>query len=73
MHCVARGQKLKNRRVLHYGYEFVYGVNNIARDTPLGHGIPDVCLPLLHELVSRGYISRMPDQLTVNEYLPGQG
>ena len=67
------GQNLKNRRVLHYGYEFVYGINNIARENPLSRKLPEECDALLDTLLTRGILRDKPDQLTVNEYLPGQG
>ena len=64
---------LKHRKVKHYGYEFIYGKNNINKNKCLDAKIPDVCYPHLKKLVLNGYISRIPDQLTVNHYLPGQG
>ncbi len=64
---------LKHRKVSHYGYEFLYGSNNVNPDTPLPGGLPEVCMPLLGRLLEAGHIQKMPDQLTVNEYLPGAG
>jgi len=69
----ANSQILKHRRVKHYGYEFIYGINNVDRDKPLNEGIPITCEELLTELVNSHHISCRPDQLTVNQYLPGQG
>lgn len=64
---------LKLRRVKHYGYEFMYGSNNVDINKPLPGGLPAVCGPLLRRIVGDGLVSSIPDQLTVNEYLPGAG
>lgn len=34
--------KLLNRRVQHYGYEFVYGANNVDKHKKIGD-LPDFC------------------------------
>jgi len=65
--------ELKHRRVKHYGYEFKYSINNVDPDDPLSEGIPEVFTPMLEKLKASGVISHCPDQLTVNEYQPGQG
>ncbi|XP_015918171.1 tRNA (carboxymethyluridine(34)-5-O)-methyltransferase alkbh8 isoform X2 [Parasteatoda tepidariorum] len=64
---------LKHRKVKHYGYKFIYGSNNINKNQPLEMKIPDVCIPHLKKLVSLQLLPRIPDQLTVNHYQPGQG
>ena len=64
---------LKHRKVKHYGYEFIYGQNNVDPNSPLKDGIPEVCGPLIERLYQTGYIHHIPDQLTVNCYEPGQG
>ena len=64
---------MKHRRVKHYGYEFLYSINNIDPECPLEQPIPDVCQPFLESLVTEGHISAVPDQLTLNQYEPGQG
>lgn len=64
---------LKHRRVKHFGYEFLYGSNRVNPDLPLPGGLPDVCLPLLRRMVEKDLLPWIPDQLTVNEYLPGAG
>ncbi|XP_064608870.1 alkylated DNA repair protein alkB homolog 8-like [Liolophura sinensis] len=64
---------LKQRRVKHYGYEFLYGVNNVNPHQPLPQGIPKECERLISEALSAGFIAHRPDQLTVNQYSPGQG
>ncbi|GIY66674.1 alkylated DNA repair protein alkB homolog 8 [Caerostris extrusa] len=64
---------LKHRKVKHYGYEFKYGINNVDKTECLEEKIPEIFIPHLEKLIVLGYISRVPDQLTVNHYLPGQG
>ena len=64
---------LKHRSVRHYGYEFIYGRNTVDPDLPLPGGLPDVCTPLLEKMTSQELLQWMPDQLTVNDYLPGAG
>ena len=68
-----RGGCLKLRRVEHYGYEFKYGLNNVDPAYPLPTPIPEECQPILERMLEQGLLSSMPDQLTVNEYQPGQG
>ncbi|KAK2170241.1 hypothetical protein NP493_1156g01017 [Ridgeia piscesae] len=64
---------LKHRRVKHYGYEFMYGINNVDPDRPLEQGIPHECDQFLDRLMALGCLNQRPDQLTVNQYKPGQG
>ncbi|GAB6023936.1 Alkylated DNA repair protein alkB 8 [Chamberlinius hualienensis] len=64
---------LKHRQVRHFGYKFCYDSNNVDVTKPLHEKIPDVCLQLLTNLYEDKQISHIPDQLTVNRYLPGQG
>jgi alkylated DNA repair protein alkB family protein 8 len=66
-------QSLKHRRVRHYGYEFIYGVNNVDPQKPLPQGIPSECDDVLDRILELGYVKKRPDQLTVNQYEPGQG
>ncbi|KAG8584701.1 hypothetical protein GDO81_004726 [Engystomops pustulosus] len=66
-------KSLKHRRVKHYGYEFRYDNNNVDKDQPLPGGLPKFCNVLLDRCVAQGLIQNMPDQLTVNQYEPGQG
>ncbi|XP_042316311.1 alkylated DNA repair protein alkB homolog 8 isoform X2 [Sceloporus undulatus] len=71
---ISNAQKsLKHRRVKHFGYEFRYDNNNVDRDSPLPGGLPDICNMLLAKCLKMGYIKEIPDQLTVNQYEPGQG
>ncbi|OXB62866.1 hypothetical protein ASZ78_015410 [Callipepla squamata] len=64
---------LKHRRVKHFGYEFLYVNNNVDKDKPLPGGLPEICIPFLEKCLKQGYIKHKPDQLTVNQYEPGQG
>ncbi|KAK4829610.1 hypothetical protein QYF61_005710 [Mycteria americana] len=64
---------LKHRRVKHFGYEFCYGNNNVDKDKPLPGGLPEICDLFLEKCLKQGYIKHKPDQLTVNQYEPGQG
>lgn len=69
------GSTLKHRAVQHYGYEFLYGSNNVDINHPLERKIPSQCdflWPRLRGRLVDLQISE-PDQLTVNRYQPGQG
>lgn len=71
--------KLK-RRVQHYGYTFNYITRSVdAKKNP--PKLPEFLLSLYERLFSGGieYVSgidgslKLPDQCTINEYMPGQG
>ncbi|KAM7342237.1 tRNA (carboxymethyluridine(34)-5-O)-methyltransferase ALKBH8 [Cochliomyia hominivorax] len=70
---------LKHRKVKHYGYEFLYGVNNVNPKQKLDRDIPTECIFLWKRLKSICEEERLsiqwqePDQLTVNSYEAGQG
>eukprot|EP00058_Branchiostoma_floridae_P015335 XP_002600823.1 hypothetical protein BRAFLDRAFT_215107 [Branchiostoma floridae] len=66
-------QALKHRRVKHFGYEFRYDNNNVDKDKPLPGGLPDWCSQVIDRMMSGGHIKHRPDQITVNQYQPGQG
>lgn len=66
-------KQLRHRYVKHYGYEFLYGSNTVDKERPLPHGMPSECSPVIDKIVSLGCVKHQPDQLTINEYLPGQG
>ncbi|XP_074651671.1 tRNA (carboxymethyluridine(34)-5-O)-methyltransferase alkbh8-like [Tubulanus polymorphus] len=66
-------RSMKHRRVKHFGYEFIYGKNNIDKDHPLPDGIPSECDELIDRLLALGCIKNRPNQLTINQYTPGQG
>jgi succinate dehydrogenase flavin-adding protein (antitoxin of CptAB toxin-antitoxin module) len=63
-------KKIK-RRVQHYGYEFDYDTNNIDVTKKMGT-LPKYYDSMIKKI--KDYISYdEPDQLTINEYEPGQG
>ena len=64
---------LKHRTVSHYGYEFLYGSNTVDPDHPLPGGIPSICESILTRMMEHKLLEWLPDQLTVNDYLPGAG
>jgi alkylated DNA repair dioxygenase AlkB len=57
------------RRVQHYGYTYDYKAYSVKYLGPL----PDWSTDLAERLHTSGYFSRVPTQLIVNEYTPGQG
>jgi len=57
---------------MHYGYRFEYTSNAVDR-TPLPWDIPVECQNLMERIRQQNLISQLPDQMTVNEYQPGQG
>ncbi|XP_018010892.1 alkylated DNA repair protein alkB homolog 8 isoform X2 [Hyalella azteca] len=68
------GGSLKNRSVRHFGYEFEYGSNSIDASCPLlAAPLPTELLAIMDRMVKQGTLQCMPDQITVNRYLPGQG
>ena len=60
------------RRVQHYGYKYDYKARGITQDSRIG-AIPDWLAGLCEDLHSQGYFTQMPDQVIINEYMPGQG
>jgi alkylated DNA repair dioxygenase AlkB len=60
------------RRVQHYGYKYDYKARAISRSMFVGP-LPKFAVDLAASLVGANVLSEMPDQLIVNEYLPGQG
>ncbi|XP_070553831.1 tRNA (carboxymethyluridine(34)-5-O)-methyltransferase alkbh8-like [Ptychodera flava] len=72
--AVNEAQKtLKHRRVKHYGYEFRYDNNNVDKDRPLPDGIPTLYSDVIDDIMKTGHVQNRPDQITVNQYQPGQG
>ena len=60
------------RRVQHYGYRYNYksrSVDQTMRIGPLPHWVDE----LAGMLCNQGLMTEKPDQVIVNEYLPGQG
>ncbi len=60
------------RRVQHYGYRYDYKVRIATQDSYLGP-LPDWLELLAQRLVDQSIFKQKPDQVIVNEYLPGQG
>src|ERR1700761_7123403 len=60
------------RRVQHYGYRYDYKARKVDASMYLGP-LPDLARPLSARLVADGFMAAAPDQLIVNDYLPGQG
>lgn len=60
------------RRVQHYGYKYDYKARNIDYSMYLGP-IPDWSRSIAERLTNEKFIEFTPDQIIVNEYLPGQG
>lgn len=60
------------RRVQHYGYIYDYKARSISREMSLGD-LPKWLQRYSGLLVEQGYFSTPPDQVIINEYLPGQG
>ena len=69
----AESSDLKHRKVKHYGYTFQYETNNIDKEHPLEGGFPQVLDYLIDRFLEKKIVSVKPDQLTVNQYNPGQG
>jgi alkylated DNA repair dioxygenase AlkB len=60
------------RRVQHYGYRYAYSARRVDTSMALGP-LPEWLLPLARAMVDEAGFEREPDQVIVNEYLPGQG
>lgn len=60
------------RRVQHYGYRYDYKARKIDPSLKAKQ-IPEVFLSLCAPLIQTGVIDSLPDQVVINEYLPGQG
>lgn len=60
------------RRVQHYGFRYDYKARRVTNDSYLGP-LPEWLAPLAERLSNDGIFDARPDQVIVNEYLPGQG
>lgn len=60
------------RRVQHYGYKYDYKSRSIGAAHYVGD-VPDWLQNISKQLYSEGIFSKIPDQVIVNEYMPGQG
>ena len=62
-----------SRRVQHYGWRYDYKARAITPDMHIGV-LPDWLADLAQKLYDEtGMFDRVPEQVIVNEYLPGQG
>lgn len=64
--------KSLKRRVQHYGWKYDYKSKSVSSSSYLGP-LPEWCHDISSRLVSLGLMEQPPDQVIVNEYLPGQG
>ncbi len=60
------------RRVQHYGYKYDYTAKSVSVSMLVGP-LPEKCQALAVRLHVEGIFAKIPDQLIVNEYMPGQG
>jgi len=60
------------RRVQHYGWRYDYRARQVTDDMRLGP-VPGWLAPLIEAVSALPEFQRPPDQVIVNEYLPGQG
>lgn len=60
------------RRVQHYGYKYDYKNRSINHSMFIGK-LPNWTESLTEKFIKYNLINELPDQLIVNEYLPGQG
>lgn len=60
------------RRVQHYGWRYDYRARQVTQDLRLGP-LPDWLAPLAGAVGDEAGFAATPDQVIVNEYLPGQG
>ena len=63
---------MKLRKVCHFGYNFNYDINNIDLEDLSAQPFPRIWSSALERAVADGYLEEMPDQCTVNRYLPGR-
>uniref|UniRef100_A0AAV1VPC1 Fe2OG dioxygenase domain-containing protein n=1 Tax=Peronospora matthiolae TaxID=2874970 RepID=A0AAV1VPC1_9STRA len=65
---------IRSRQVQHFGYEFNYDTRRCDPDKPITEPIPEVLQSIVEKIATCGIMDGdTPDQITVNEYLPGQG
>ena len=60
------------RRVQHYGYRYDYKNGSLASSSYLGD-LPDWAGRIAKRLWDDGLTTKVPDQVIINEYEPGQG
>lgn len=60
------------RRVQHYGYKYDYKKRSLDYSMFIGE-IPQWAQVIAEKIVGMQLMNKVPDQIIVNEYLPGQG
>ena len=60
------------RRVQHYGWKYDYAARRVDESMRLGE-FPDWLVDYCQMLESERYFPKLPDQVIINEYQPGQG
>ena len=60
------------RRVQQYGYRYDYKARAVSTRDRLGD-LPGWAMDIAHRLVDCEYFPKLPDQVIINEYEPGQG
>lgn len=60
------------RRVQHYGYKYDYKSRSVDPSMFVGP-LPPFAQEVSHRLLEQGLVEELPDQMIINEYLPGQG
>lgn len=66
-------EQLKQRQVLHYGYQFNYHTNSVDHSQPLPGRMPSPVQDLIGRIVLLDHVHHIPDQVTINRYPPGAG
>jgi alkylated DNA repair dioxygenase AlkB len=59
-----------SRRVQHFGYLYDYKVKNLEKGS--APPLPEWSLELCSDLIAKGLIEKLPDQLIINEYKVNQ-
>ena len=60
------------KRVQHYGYKYDYRARSINKSMKVDN-FPEWVNPITEKLIESKILTKKPDQLIINEYLPGQG
>jgi alkylated DNA repair dioxygenase AlkB len=60
------------RRVQHYGYKYDYRTRYVDYTMKIGN-LPNWIISVAKKIQTSGFMDELPDQMIVNEYLPGQG
>lgn len=68
----AEWSPILKRRVQHYGYRYEYKKGLLTSSSYLG-ALPDWSQSLAKKFSADGLAAKVPDQVIVNEYKPGQG